>query len=198
LKPEHSLQYQIGYKLQNRRLKGEIYLYRNELRNLIVRQKVPGDTIEGYPVYQKENVERAFVQGAETAWSFAFNKLWKLSGSMTYTYGQNITRDEPVRRIPPLFGRLALDCQLEKLWLNLEWQAAGKQSRLAAGDRDDNRIPKGGTPGWNIVNVNTRYALGLFTFDLSLQNLFNRDYKYHGSGVNGYGRSALLSVIFRI
>jgi hemoglobin/transferrin/lactoferrin receptor protein len=198
LKPEHSLQYQIGYKLQNRRLKGEIYLYRNELRNLIVRQKVPGDTIEGYPVYQKENVERAFVQGAETAWSYAFNKLWKLSGTMTYTYGQNITRDEPMRRIPPLFGRLALDCQMEKLWLNLEWQAAGKQSRLAAGDRDDNRIPKGGTPGWNIVNLNTRYALGLFTFDLSLQNLFNRDYKYHGSGVNGYGRSALLSVIFRI
>jgi len=198
LKPEHSLQYQIGYKLQNRRLKGEIYLYRNELRDLIVRQKVPGDTIEGYPVYRKENVEQAFVQGAETAWSFALNGTWKLSGNMTYTYGQNITKDEPMRRIPPLFGRLALDCQLEKLWLNLEWQAAGKQSRLAAGDRDDNRIPKGGTPGWNIVNINTRYAMRLFTFDLSLQNLFNQDYRYHGSGVNGYGRSAILSVIFKI
>ena len=198
LKPEHSLQYQIGYKLQNRQLKGEIYLYRNELRDLIVRQKVPGDTIEGYPVYRKENVERAFVQGAETAWSYAFNKLWKVSGSMTYTYGQNLTKEEPMRRIPPLFGRLALDCQMEKLWLNLEWQAAGKQSRLAAGDRDDNRIPKGGTPGWNIVNINTRYAMRLFTFDLSLQNLFNQDYRYHGSGVNGYGRSAILSVIFKI
>lgn len=198
LKPEHSLQYQIGYKLQNSRLKGEIYLYRNELSDLIVRQKVPGDTIDGYPVYQKENVEQAFVQGAETAWAYAFHHNWKLSGTLTYTYGQNVTRDEPMRRIPPLFGRLSLDCQLEKLWLNLEWQAAGKQTRLAAGDREDNRIPKGGTPGWNIVNLNTRYAMRLFTFDLSLQNLFNQDYRYHGSGVNGYGRSALLSVIFRI
>jgi len=198
LKPEKSLQYQIGYKLQGRQLKGEIYLYRNELYNLIVRQKMPGDTIEGYPVYQKENVERAFVQGAETAWSWELNKIWKVSGTMTYTYGQNITKNEPMRRIPPLFGRLALDCQLKQLWMNLEWQAAGKQSRLAAGDRDDNRIPKGGTPGWNVVNLNTRYALKHFTFDLSLQNLFNEDYRYHGSGVNGYGRSAILSVIFKI
>jgi outer membrane receptor protein involved in Fe transport len=198
LKPEHSLQYQIGYKLQNRRLKGEFYLYRNELYDLIVRQKIPGDTLEGYPVYQKENVERAFVQGAETAWSLELNKIWKVSGTMTYTYGQNITRDEPMRRIPPLFGRLALDGQWERLWLNLEWQAAGKQSRLAAGDRDDNRIPKGGTPGWNIVNLSARYALRHFTFDLGLQNLFNQDYRYHGSGVNGYGRSAVLSVIFRV
>ena len=198
LKPEHSLQYQIGYKLQNRQLKGEIYLYRNELYDLIVRQKVPGDTIEGYPVYQKENVERAFVQGAETAWSFAFNRMWKVSGNMTYTYGQNITKNEPMRRIPPLFGRLAVDCQLEKWWVNLEWQAAAQQSRLAAGDKDDNRIPKGGTPGWSIININTRYTIGHFTFDLSLQNLFNQDYRYHGSGVNGYGRSAILSVIFKI
>jgi len=168
------------------------------LYNLIVRQKMPGDTIEGYPVYQKENVERAFVQGAETAWSWELNKIWKVSGTMTYTYGQNITKNEPMRRIPPLFGRLALDCQLKQLWMNLEWQAAGKQIRLAAGDRDDNRIPKGGTPGWNVVNLNTRYALKHFTFDLSLQNLFNEDFRYHGSGVNGYGRSAILSVIFKI
>lgn len=198
LKPEHSLQYQIGYKFQNRQLKGEIYLYRNELYDLIVRQKIPGDTIEGYPVYQKENVERAFVQGAETAWSWAFDRIWKVSGTMTYTHGQNITKNEPMRRIPPLFGRLAVDCQLEKWWVNLEWLAAGKQTRLAAGDRDDNRIPKGGTPGWNIFNVNTRYTLKQFTFDLSLQNLFNRDYRYHGSGVNGFGRSAILSVILKI
>lgn len=198
LMPEHSLQYQIGYKLQNRQLKGEIYLYRNELYDLIVRQKVPGNTVEGYPVYQKENVERAFVQGAETAWSCALNRIWKVSGTMTYTYGQNITKNEPMRRIPPLFGRLAIDCQLEKWWVDLEWLAAGKQTRLAAGDRDDNRIPEGGTPGWNIFNLNTRYALKLLTFDLSLQNLFNQDYRYHGSGVNGFGRSAILSVILKI
>ncbi len=198
LKPEHSFQYQLGYKYKDSRLKGEVYLYRNELYNLIVRNKVPGDTLEGYPVYQKENVERAYIQGAETAWEFAVNQSWLLSGNLTYTYGRNITRDEPVRRIPPLFGRLALEYSLKSWWFNVEWMAAGKQDRLAQGDKDDNRIPAGGTPGWNIFNINANYTLRFIKFDLTLVNLFNTDYRYHGSGVNGCGRSAFLSVTVNI
>jgi outer membrane receptor protein involved in Fe transport len=198
LKPEHSFQYQIGYKYRDNKLRGEIYFYRNELYNLIVRSRIAGDSIEGYPVYMKENIERAYIQGAETAWDFELNDKWMISGSMTYTYGQNITRKEPARRIPPVFGRLAAEYKTDRWWINLEWQAAGKQGRLAQGDKEDNRIPSGGTPGWNIVNINTSYSLGLIRFDLSLVNLFNRDYRFHGSGVNAYGRSAFLSMIFRI
>jgi len=198
LKPEHSFQYQIGYKYQDNKLRGEIYVYRNELYNLIVRNRMVGDSIEGYPVYQKENVDRAYIQGAETAWDLELNKSWMVSGSMTYTFGQNITRNEPVRRIPPLFGRLAVEYKLKGWWINLEWQTAGKQDRLAAGDNEDNRIPSGGTPGWNIFNVNTSYEIRFIKIDLSLLNLFNQDYRFHGSGVNGYGRSAFLSVIVNI
>jgi hemoglobin/transferrin/lactoferrin receptor protein len=198
LKPEHSFQYQIGYKYQTRKLRGEVFIYRNELYDLIVRNKIVGDTIEGYPVYQKENIEHAYIQGVETAWDLEFDKSWMLSGSLTYTYGQNITKNEPVRRIPPLFGRLAAEYKLKGWWINLEWQAAGKQDRLAAGDKEDNRIPAGGTPGWNVFNVNTSYEIRFIKVSLSLLNLLNQDYRFHGSGVNGYGRSAFLSVIVTI
>jgi outer membrane receptor for ferrienterochelin and colicin len=157
-----------------------------------------GDSIEGYPVYQKKNVERAYIQGVETAWDLELNKSWMVSGAMTYTYGQNITRNEPIRRIPPLFGRLAVVYKLKDCWINLEWQSAAKQDRLAAGDKEDNRIPIGGTPGWNIFNINTNYEIGRFNIDLNLLNLFNQDYRFHGSGVNGYGRSASLSVMVTI
>jgi outer membrane receptor protein involved in Fe transport len=194
LKPEHSFQYQAGYKYQGKKLRGEFYLYRNELYDLIVRTQVPGDTIDGYPVYTKENIERVYIQGVETAWDFEFNKSWTLSGSLTYTHGQNKTKDEPVRRIPPIFGRLALEYSLKGWWINTELSAAGKQERLAAGDISDNRIPYGGTPGWYIININTGYTFRFITIDLSLQNLFNEDYRTHGSGVNGCGRSAFLTV----
>lgn len=198
LKPEHSFHYQIGYKYQSPIFNGEIFIYRNELYNLIVRNKIDGDTIEGYPVYRKENVERSYIQGAETAWDIELNKSLMFRGGLTYTFGQNITRNEPVRRIPPLFGRLAMEYKLKDWWINLEWQAAGSQDRLAAGDKDDNRIPLGGTPGWNIFNVNTSYTMRFIKVDLSLLNLFNKDYRYHGSGVNGYGRSAFLTIIINI
>jgi len=194
LTPEHSYQYQAGYKFQDRKVKGEIYLYRNELRNLIVRNIVAGDTIDGYPVYKKENVEKAYIQGIETAWDIELGKSLQLSAVMTYTYGENITKNEPVRRIPPLFGRLGAEYTYKNLRLGAECLAAAKQSRLAAGDKSDNRIPAGGTPGWCIFSLNAGYETGMLSIGLSLQNLLNEDYRYHGSGVNGPGRMALLSV----
>ena len=198
LKPEHSLQYQVGYKFRNRLLKAEVFLYRNELYDLIVRNKIEGDSIEGYPVYQKKNVDRGFVQGAEMAWDLIVKSNWIFFGNMTYTYGQNITSAEPARRIPPLFGRLATEYSVKNWTFNAEWLIAGKQDRLAPGDIDDNRIPLGGTPAWNVLNLHTSYTLNFVTIDLGLQNIFNEDYRYHGSGVNGYGRSGVLSVSVRL
>ncbi len=198
LKPEHSLQYQLGYKFRNRLLKAEVFLYRNELYDLIVRHRIEGDSIEGYPVYQKKNVERGFVQGAEMAWDLTLDPHWKISGNATYTYGQNKTSDEPARRIPPLFGRLATSYNLKKWNLNADWLIAGKQDRLASGDMDDNRIPQGGTPGWNVLNIHGSYSFNYITIAVGLQNVFNEDYRYHGSGVNGYGRSGVVSVSARL
>ena len=69
-----------------------------------------------------------------------------------------------------------------------------KQDRLAQGDLDDNRIPEGGTPGWNVFNMSTGYTWKTISANLSFNNLFNRDYRYHGSGVNGYGRSLFVTM----
>ena len=34
-----------------------------------------------------------------------------------------------------------------------ELMFASKQDRLAQGDKDDNRIPAGGTPGWEVMHI---------------------------------------------
>jgi len=194
LKPESSVQYQIGYKYLDRKVRGEVYIYRNQLYNLITRSRVGEQYIEEYPVYQKENSDKSYIQGVETSWDYDFSNSWSFHGDITYTYGQNITKNEPVRRIPPLFGRIAAEYNQGSWLVNVEWLAAAKQSRLAQGDKDDNRIPEGGTPGWNVFNINSSYTWKFITVDLSLRNILNTDYRYHGSGVNGYGRSLFLTV----
>ncbi|HQM70877.1 MAG TPA: TonB-dependent receptor [Bacteroidales bacterium] len=194
LKPESSVQYQIGYKYLDRKVRGEVYIYRNQLYNLITRSRVGEQYIEEYPVYQKENSDKSYIQGVETSWDYDFSNSWSFHGDITYTYGQNITKNEPVRRIPPLFGRIAAEYNQGSWLVNVEWLAAAKQSRLAQGDKDDNRIPEGGTPGWSVFNINSSYTWKFITVDLSLRNILNADYRYHGSGVNGYGRSLLLTV----
>ncbi|MEZ4969759.1 MAG: TonB-dependent receptor [Flavobacteriaceae bacterium] len=198
LKPEHSLQYQLGYKFRNRVVKAQVFFYRNKLYDLIVRNRIAGDSIEGYPVYQKKNVERGYIQGVEIGLDISLDPNWNLSGNMTYTYGQNKTNKEPARRIPPLFGRFSSSYTIKNWNFNADWLLTGKQDRLAPGDIDDNRIPIGGTPAWNILNIHSSYSISDITIVVGLQNIFNKDYRYHGSGVNGYGRSGVLSVSARL
>ncbi len=198
LKPEKSFQYQLGYRHNSKILKGDFFVYRNELYDLITRKRVEGQTIEEYPLYQKENSDRAFIQGVETSWDLYAGSSFVLRSSLTYTYGQNITNNEPLRRIPPLFGRMAVEYNLREYLFGIEWLTASKQSRLARGDIDDNRIPTGGTPGWNIFNLNTGYSFKFVEVDLTLRNILNKDYRYHGSGINGYGRSLFLTIVINI
>lgn len=194
LRPEKSLQYQMGVKHSGEILKGELFIYRNNLTNLVVRNSVPGDTIDGYPVYIKENVEDAYIEGFETSWDFRINRVFSLNASYTYTYGQNLTRNEPVRRIPPMFWRVGVDYSSGKWMADIEWMGASRQDRLAAGDKSDNRIPAGGTPGWNIFNIYGGYSSGWYSAQISFNNILNADYRYHGSGVNGIGRSVFLTL----
>jgi outer membrane receptor protein involved in Fe transport len=76
-----------------------------------------------------------------------------------------------------------------------EFLYALEQDRLAQGDKADNRIPAGGTPGWNVLNFYAGYEWKQVRLNAGLQNLLNEDYRTHGSGINGVGRSAWFSVI---
>lgn len=190
LEPEKSTHYQLGYKWHSSTLQLATYAYRNELRNLIDRVKLDTQTIQGYPLYQKENIGRAYIQGLELESKYQFSKNWNLTGGLTCTYGQNLTANEPARRIPPVFGRMAVQFKPTFGYITAEWVAAAKQTRLAQGDIDDNRIPKGGTPGWHVVNLHFEHEWKpLLIIQLSMLNLLNQDYRTHGSGINGYGRS---------
>ncbi|MCC6723944.1 MAG: TonB-dependent receptor [Saprospiraceae bacterium] len=207
LKPEKSYNMELGWRHQRENWTANLAVFRNELRDLITRVRVGTDSIAGYPVYQKENVQEGYIHGVEvSSWLNLSQGFW-LNGNLAWQYGQNVTDDEPLRRIPPLFGNLSLQywgepTKVRKFrqnwWGTLEWLFAAKQDRLAAGDRADNRIPAGGTPGWNVLNLNgywkfskSKYAL---TLRAGLWNILNADYRYHGSGVNGVGRSVTAGV----
>ena len=80
----------------------------------------------------------------------------------------------------------------------IEYQYASKQDRLAKGDKEDNRIPAGGTPGFNLLNYYAGYRMKNISIQMAAQNLFNIDYRTHGSGINGYGRSLSLQLLYQI
>lgn len=198
LKPENSYNFEWGYKFRTSTFSSSVALYHNQLRNLIARVKVEGQKINDYQVYRKENVEKAYIQGFEWATEWMVLPEIKIYTDLAYTYGQNETKNEPVRRIPPLSGRVGVHYQMnDAFFIKVEDIFAGKQDRLAQGDKDDNRIPKGGTNGWNVLNIYAGYEYKNVTLIGSFQNIFNVDYRTHGSGINGVGRSLIATLMYR-
>ncbi len=197
LRPERSLNTEVGLKLRTNRLSATVLAYHNRLTDFINRVRSGTDSLQGYPVYRKENSAESFIRGLEADVEYEFLPSWLAYAGLTYTYGQNITANEPFRRIPPLSGRVGLTCQpaAKRWWARAEWLGAGAQTRLAAADVADNRIAKGGTPGWQVINLNGGYRWRNLTLSAELQNLTNEAYRTHGSGVDGVGRSAWLSVL---
>jgi hemoglobin/transferrin/lactoferrin receptor protein len=189
LRPERSYNMQVGWRFEGDHVRTETAIYRNELRHLITRIRQGNDSLQGYPVFLKVNSEQGYIQGIEQSLQVRWHQNWVLHGSVAYAYGQNISRREPLRRIPPLFGRAALVYERASWSVTTEVLVAGAQTRLAAGDLSDNRIPQGGTPGWAVLNLQAQWSYGPIRIGIVAHNLTNRDYRYHGSGINGIGRS---------
>ena len=196
LKPEKSYNTEIGYKYNGKNWRGAVSVFYMKLADLITRVQVPGRQIGGYNVYQKENSQESYVKGIELENRFKLSSQFKLEMNACYLFGQNSSKNEPLRRVPPFNGSVALSYSLKKLGLIWESVYAAKQDRLAQGDKDDNRIPAGGTPGWYIMNIYAGYQLPGISFNAGLMNLLNEDYRTHGSGINGAGRT--LSATVRI
>ena len=200
LSPEQSLNFEVGLKTRANSLTGSLFIYRNNLSNLIdrVRSTYNGDpTYQGEKVYTKVNVGEAFIQGIEGDVTYQLSRIFSLYSFLNYTYGQNISKDEPMRRIPPLNGNLSIIYNYNSLKLSVEYLLAAKQDRLSSGDIDDHRIPDGGTPGWQVLSLYGSYRIDSFLLSTGLLNIFNTAYRTHGSGIDGIGRSMFVAIHYQ-
>lgn len=165
-------------------------------------------TLDGAPVFRGKDVVTQINRGKGLLWGVEAEAAVLLgagftaSGNLAYTWGEDWLEgkpDEPLSKIPPLFGTVALR------WDTPRWgpflgfaefyvRAAGKQDRLSATDKKDSRIPKGGTPGWWTANLRLGGTLwDRLRLGLSFENIGDVKYKYHVSGVYMPGIQAVLT-----
>ncbi|MDQ3395388.1 MAG: TonB-dependent receptor [Bacteroidota bacterium] len=190
LEPERSVNMELGIKSRTKHFSSSFSVYRNNLTNIIDRVRSGTDSIQGYQVYLKENIAEAYIQGFESGIEVRLTDFLVFRNNLTYTYGQNITKNEPYRRIPPFNGLAELTFRKKIFWATFNVLFASKQDRLAGGDKDDNRIPEGGTPGWKVLNLNVGHSFKNWCMlTAGMHNILDEAYRTHGSGVYGYGRS---------
>lgn len=197
LKPEKSLNQEAGLKWNSKKISGTFSVFNTSLSNLISRIKT-GAAMNGYDVYTKLNVEKGFIKGWELQNLLYATKYLSFHVSATSLYGQSITKNEPLRRIPPFNGQVGLQYRKDIYRIGFILDLAAAQRRLAQGDKDDSRIQAGGTPGYKTLNIYGGIDHKKFGLNIYLNNIFNADYRTHGSGINGIGRSISLMGMIKI
>ncbi|GAB2794175.1 TonB-dependent receptor [Rhabdobacter roseus] len=196
LRPERGLNKEVGLKIRDNRFSSSFTLYHNQLSDLIVRRQ-RGSLLDNYAVYFRQNLGRALIRGLEAEAEWQLFPNWLLFGNATYTHGQNLTTQEPLRLIPPLHGKLGVTYQRNaRNWVRAEWWMAARQDRLAPADVADPLIPSAGTPGWHVINAAIGQRVGLLRVAAEIQNLLDQRYYTHGSGVTGVGRSLWVTLRF--
>lgn len=192
LRPEQSINREIGLKYYAPQTSGDIFVYEADYDDLIVRSTVsPG-------VKQRQNLRTATIRGFEAGIKHAFAQQWSAAGNLAYTWGEDRDSGQPLQRIPPLSGMLRVRYDRSaKDWYEVYSLFAGKQTRLSPEDLTDARIPAGGTPGYATLNVRAGFKPSRDQeWQVRLENIGDIKYKSHGSGV--YAPGANFAVTWRL
>jgi len=191
LRPETSLNIDAGIKWRSDASRGELALFRNQVNELIVLQRVTvaPDT------FRYANVGRAVLRGAEIEGEAkVLGPLW-FHAQASYVRGTDKASAQPLPQIPPLTARISLRARgrSDQLWAQLGARLVGDQRRVAPNELQ--------TPGYVLWDAGCgwRFRCGSMPLALAINitNLLDRSYRDHLSTVtwwDGPGRNVVLSL----
>ncbi len=200
LEPEHFLQFELGHKGGSGNMRYEAVLWHTVISDMIVRSPEGSGGLD----VLKDNGD-GFLQGFELSMAYQLDAAWSLNavGSLMngevdqWTAGGAAEIRKPVDRLVPMSFYGSARHYLDGSDTSLEawvW-AVGRADDLSLRDElDSSRIPIDGTPGFAISGVTwSKEFSASNVLSVSLENLFDKDYRVHGSGLNGAGRNLIVA-----
>ncbi|HMB61000.1 MAG TPA: TonB-dependent receptor [Xanthomonadales bacterium] len=194
LKPESVWSYDLGLKTVSARWETESFIFYSDYRDKITSVFTGEVTPEGRLIVRSENLNEATLYGFEFAFSFHATEELDAYATVNYTHG--VEKDAfagtvPADRVPPLNTRIGMiytpgfKLRIQP-WLDL----VAKQDRLSPRDEEDPRINPEGTPGYVTFNLLLSWqATPDIELGLRLENLGDKNYREHGSGIDAPGRN---------
>jgi len=209
LDAENFLSFEGGVKTEYDDLAGSLAGWYTILDDTIIRSPT-GAIIDGTPEVRADNIGDGWVWGleADVAWRFApsltafATASWMDGEADELDPATGARVRSPLSRQKPFSTFLGLRWERPGgcFWAQAEWGYAAKEDRLSLSDEaDTQRIPPGGTPSWSVVNLRGGVRLGEDArLGVSLENLFDENYRIHGSGQNepGFNLVVMLEVAF--
>jgi hemoglobin/transferrin/lactoferrin receptor protein len=207
LKPEYSWNLEFGIrKEENGYGSVGIHFFASLLQNAIVpdRYTLNGmDSLEyqgdWYLLVSNSNTSRALIYGASVQAVSDPGKFLQFRSTLNYTQGEDLSNEQPLAHIPPLFGRVSMGWYKESFtaeswlaysgWKRLEDmdQSAGSEDNLA-------EATEKGFPSWFTVNARISYSpVDKWCLSVGVENLLDSFYKSFASGIAAPGRNFIIS-----
>ncbi len=196
---ETAQQVDVGFRQRSERWRFEVMMFALQYEDRITSAATGALTPDGRDIVQSVNASESSLYGTELGLDIELSADFHASLMLSYTRGEQRVvgqLDEPADRIPPLAGRLQFQYDKGGKTTYDAWiRTAASQQRLSARDARDSRINPLGTPGWLIVGARVNWLPRPdWRLTLGVDNLLDKRYRVHGSGIDAAGRNVSLDV----
>jgi hemoglobin/transferrin/lactoferrin receptor protein len=156
-------------------------------------------------LFANQNVNKAFVYGAQASVTVMPADGLELFSTLTYTYGrlqQPQKAEIPMDHIPPVYGRTSIrynraKWKAEAFALYNGWKRADDYNPL--GEDNQQYATADGMPAWYTLNLNGSWTPApKLTLQAGIENITDRNYRLFASGFSAPGRNVVLAVRVRI
>jgi iron complex outermembrane receptor protein len=180
LDPEVAWEAGTGFDWHSRRLHVEPRVFYRYVDNYI--QGVPATdplVLAFNPAaLQFANVAAKFY-GADAPWGMEINDNWRLDGVISYVRGKRDDIHDDLYRVAPLNGRATLTFHRNRWWTSAEGVAYADQDNVSRTNSETH------SDGYTLLNLKAGITLaGGLTLTAGVDNVFDRSYADHLSGIN--------------
>jgi iron complex outermembrane receptor protein len=177
LDPEVSHQLSLGLEYRPADISIKPSIFYNRVQDYIQGSPIARLDANGKPVLKYRNFD-AELYGIDGGWDWQATSRVQLGGTLSYVRGKNRTTNDNLYRIAPLNGEVYADLRSGRWTHRAEIRAAAQQHKVSRYNDEQK------SSGWAIVNLRTRWSDGRWQFGGGIENLFNKNYHNHLTGIN--------------
>ncbi len=207
LRPEYAWNAELGLTTGNSLFQFNADVYYNYLTNVIRRAPYSLNGLDSLiydgelkATYANENSGKAVIYGFALGGKLFITEQLSIEKKFNYTKGRDISNDQPLGHIPPVFGQAkvlyqaandqfsaALDVRYNG-WKRIE------DYSLTGEDKENEATPEG-TPAWYTINAYVNWQLSKsIQLGLAAENILDHHYLPFSSGVSAPGRNFLVTL----
>ncbi len=207
IKPEYTYNIELGI---SKTFPGFFRLnavaYNTWLTNAIVRQESGLNGADSllydgkyYTQITQSNASQAFIQGISVTLLDDMQNAFSFRSTLNLTRGEDITNNEPLAHIPPVYGRTSVGYDHKKIsgTFSIVYCGLKKPDLMSpyGEDNEDEMLAGEGFPSWTIINIGSAYQLtSKLRIQVSIENILDTFYKPFASGIAGPGRNFIFTL----